>query len=392
MKVSAIIPARGGSKGIPGKNLAYVLGHPLVGLAVKAAIDSGVVERVVVSTDDVQIADVARSYGADVVVRPADISGDLAGSEAALLHVLQEWDAVGHHPEHLLFLQCTSPLTSGEDVRGLVEHYFSQNADSAFTGVVTHRYLWREESDGNWEGVNHSKLGRERRQDRVREIMENGAAYVFKVTGFLRHKHRFFGKTVCWELPQEHGFEIDDPLDLTVVRTVAEKVQQSDLASRLPPHVEAVVFDFDGVFTNNRVLLSESGEESIECSRGDGLALSKFKKHFPGKLLVLSTEMNSVVARRCQKLGIECLHGVSPKVEAMQEWLVENQLNAKNVVFVGNDLNDLETLQLVGCGVSVADAHPLVKACSGIVLAKNGGEDVVRELLNLFSERYQQIF
>lgn len=392
VKISAIIPARGGSKGIPRKNLLYVGGHPLVGHAIRAALSSGVVDRVVVSTDDAEIASVARRYGAGVVMRPTEISGDLASSESALLHVLKEWERCDYIPDHLLFLQCTSPFTRGEDIRGLVEHYLSEGADSAFTGVVTHRYLWREQSDGNWEGVNHSKMVRERRQERVREIMENGAAYVFKAAGFLKHQHRFFGKTVCWELPEEHGFEIDEPLDVTVVTTVAEAMQQAELASQLPVNVEAVVFDFDGVFTNNRVSLSQSGEESVTCSRGDGLALSKFKKYFPGKLLVLSTETNPVVTRRCEKLGIECLHGVSPKVAAMREWLELHAICADNVVFVGNDLNDIETMQLVGCAVAVADARPEAKACANIVLSKDGGEDAVRELLNLFSAQLKQNF
>ncbi len=383
MKIGAIIPARGGSKGIPGKNLRPIAGRALIVHAVRAALDCPLVDRVAVSTDDPMIAAAATAEGAEVIWRPADISGDTASSESALLHGLGFWKTAGFEPDYLLFLQCTSPLTRAADIEGLIRHALATGADTAFTGVATHRFIWRQNTDGNWNGVNHDKSKRPRRQDREAEIMENGAAYLIRTSGFLETKHRFFGKTVCWELPAHHGIEIDEELDLQLLHAVAAHRQAADKKASMPPVIEAIVFDFDGVFTDNRVHLSQTGEETVVCSRGDGLAISRFRKVFPGKLLVLSTETNPVVLKRCEKLGLPCIHGVSPKEDALRDWMKTEGLNPANVVFLGNDLNDLGSLRLVGCGVAVADAHPEAKVCARIVLDRRGGDDAVRELLNL---------
>lgn len=383
MKIGAIIPARGGSKGIPGKNLRYIAGRPLVVHAVHAALNCGKVDRVAVSTDDPGIAAAAQSAGAEIIWRPADISGDTASSESALLHGLGQWRAAGFTPDYLLFLQCTSPLTQAGDIARLIDHTVASNADTSFTGVATHRFIWKEDATGNWIGINHDKARRPRRQDRAPEIMENGAAYLMKTPGFLEAKHRFFGKTVCLELPPHHGIEIDEEFDLQLLQSIAQNQLAENKKAALPPVIEAIVFDFDGVFTNNRVHLSQTGEEAVVCSRGDGLAIARFKKEFTGKLLVLSTETNPVVLKRCEKLGLPCIHGVSPKEDALREWLKTQGINPANTLFVGNDLNDLGCLKLVGCGVAVADAHPEAKACARIILERKGGDDAIRELLNL---------
>lgn len=385
MTIGAIIPARGGSKGIPGKNLRYVAGRPLVVHAIRAALDCGKVTRVAVSTDDAAIAAAATAAGAEIIWRPAEISGDTASSESALSHGLEVWAQSGFVPDYILFLQCTSPLTQAKDIGGLIAHTFASGADTAFTGVATHRFLWKEDPTGNWIGVNHDKAKRPRRQDREREIMENGAAYLIKTAGFLHYKHRFFGKTVCWELPAHHAIEIDEELDLQLLHAIAQDQAAQNFRSALPSTIEAIVLDFDGVFTDNRVHLSQTGEETVVCSRGDGLALGRFRKNFGGKILVLSTETNPVVLKRCEKLGLPCIHGASPKETALLTWLNEHQINPARVVYLGNDLNDLGCMKLVGCPVAVGDAHPDVKTHARIVLTRKGGDDVVRELINLVS-------
>jgi N-acylneuraminate cytidylyltransferase len=383
MTIGAIIPARGGSKGIPGKNLRIIAGRPLVAHAIHAALNCGRVDRVAVSTDDPMIAAAAQAAGAEIIWRPAELSGDAASSEDALLHGLDTWRQGGFTPDYLLFLQCTSPLTEAKDVENLIDHALASNADTAFTGVATHRFIWKEDPTGNWIGINHDKANRPRRQDREREIMENGAGYLIRTKGFLEKKHRFFGKTVCWELPAYHGIEIDEELDLQLLHHIAEHQLAKNRRTALPSSIEAIIFDFDGIFTDNRVHLSQSGEETVICSRGDGLALSRFKKIFPGKLLVLSTETNPVVLRRCEKLGLPCLHGLAVKEQALLQWFATEGVNPTRTVYLGNDLNDLGCMKLVGCPVAVADAHPEAKAHASIVLTRRGGDDAVRELLNL---------
>ena len=146
--------------------------------------------------------------------------------------------------------------------------------------------------------------------------------------------------------------------------------------------MKGVIFDFDGVFTDNRVLVHQDGTESIFCDRGDGLGICRLKDAgIP--IAVLSTETNPVVHARCAKLGIPCYQGIKNKYEALQDILNELDVDKEHLVYVGNDVNDLECIQRAGCGVAVADADPVVRAAARILLTRPGGGGAVRELCDL---------
>lgn len=211
----AIIPARGGSKGIPDKNIRLVAGAPLIAHVIRAAKKSVHITRVVVSTDSEAIAAVARAEGAEVVERPAEISGDTASSESALLHALHHLDATEHYrPKLLVFLQCTSPLSLPEDIDAAIETLRREGADSVLTATSFHGFIWRKDFNGNAIGVNHDKHTRPRRQDREPEFQENGAIYVMNATGFCEKQHRFFGRTAISLMPIERSLDIDSLEDL----------------------------------------------------------------------------------------------------------------------------------------------------------------------------------
>lgn len=215
----AIIPARGGSKGIPGKNLRPVGGIPLVARAIHAAAR---LARVVVTTDDAAIALEAARHGAQVVMRPAEIAGDTASSESALLHALETLRAEeGYAPEVVAFLQCTSPFTRPEDVANCLSAVAEDGADSAFTGFRSFHFLWRRTPEGDAIGINHDKARRPRRQERAPEFIENGAVYAFRHAGFLAARHRFFGRTAIVEMEPIRSLEIDDPADLLLAEALA---------------------------------------------------------------------------------------------------------------------------------------------------------------------------
>jgi len=155
---------------------------------------------------------------------------------------------------------------------------------------------------------------------------------------------------------------------------------------QLPDTIQAIVFDFDGVFTDNTVLIHEDGRESVFCNRSDGLGISLLKKtglH----LLVLSTEENTVVEKRCEKLGIPCIHGINNKKKSLETWLKKHEVDPDNVVYIGNDINDIDCIKFVGCGVAVSDAHEDIKKLSKIILTKRGGHGAVRELCELVLSR-----
>ncbi|WP_163339195.1 cytidylyltransferase domain-containing protein [Desulfopila sp. IMCC35008] len=217
LKCLAIIPARGGSKGIPGKNIIPIGGHPLIYYNIHAAQKSRYIERLIVSTDDHEISEVALKEGAEVVIRPSDISGDLASSELALIYTLDElYKTENYQPDILVFLQCTSPLTTTEDIDQTIGKLIEEDGDSALTVAPFHYYLWKNDHNGELVGINHDKYHRPMRQEREKQYIETGAVYVMRVQEFLQRKYRFFGKVVMSVMPEERCFEIDVPADLLI--------------------------------------------------------------------------------------------------------------------------------------------------------------------------------
>jgi N-acylneuraminate cytidylyltransferase len=384
----AIIPARGGSKGVPAKNLSTVGGVPLVVRAVRACLAADLVDAVYVSTDDAEIAAAARVAGAGVVDRPAVIAGDHATSESALLHGLDELATQGHRPQVLLFVQCTSPFIASEDLDAAARLVLEGRADSAFSGVATYDFLWRDAhadalpGGGAMVGLNHDEAVRPRRQDRRPDFRETGAFYAMDTAGFRRHRHRFFGRTTVVSVSDLTTVEIDTPHDLVLAEALAGIV---DAPVTQPVDVAAVITDFDGVHTADTAYLDETGRESVRVSRSDGLGVGRLRAAgIP--MLIVSKERNPVVTARARKLGVEVLQGVDDKAPAVRSWLAEHQIAPDRAAYLGNDVNDLEAMQSVGWPVAVRDARPEVLAAARLTLSRAGGQGAVRELCDLVVE------
>jgi len=145
-------------------------------------------------------------------------------------------------------------------------------------------------------------------------------------------------------------------------------------------NIDVFIFDFDGVLTNNFVQIDEDGNESVSCSRADGLAFEVLRK-LKKPVYIISTEKNPVVAARARKLRVPVLQGVTNKVETLKKLVDLKNYNLKNILYIGNDLNDYLVMQLCGYTACPADSHSKIKKVSRIVLSTNGGDGVVRELL-----------
>jgi YrbI family 3-deoxy-D-manno-octulosonate 8-phosphate phosphatase len=368
--VVAVIPARGGSQGVPRKNLRRVGGVPLLARAITSALAASRVDRVVVSTDDAEIAAVAREWGAEVVERPAAISGHAASSESALLHSL---DALAVDDGVLVFIQATSPFIDPLDLDAAVERVADREADSLFSAVESWGFLWRDGADGA-VGINHDRRLRPRRQDRELEYLETGAFYVMDVAGFRRAGHRFFGRVGIAVVPEHTAIEIDTELQLAMSSALAPLV-----APAAALDVDAVVTDFDGVHTDDRALIDQDGREFVSVSREDGMGVSLLRSAGV-PLLILSTETNAVVAARARKLGIDVIQGLADKASALAGWADRAGVALDRVAYLGNDVNDLGCFELVGWPVAVPDAHPRVLASARVVLSRPGGDGAVREL------------
>ncbi|CAL9442816.1 cytidylyltransferase domain-containing protein [Streptomyces sp. enrichment culture] len=390
-RVLAVIPARGGSKGVPAKNLAAVGGVPLVVRAVRECRAARHVTDVVVSTDDPAIADVARRAGAEVVLRPAALSGDTASSEAAVLHALDvHEDTHGAPVGVVLLVQCTSPFLRSDDVDAVAAAVVEGRADTAVTVAPFHGFLWRDGEVGpdgphpagtaGGHGVNHDKSVRPRRQDRPQDLLETGAAYAMDAAGFRTHRHRFFGRTEPVRTDPARVLEIDDPHDLARARALAPLLD-ADRPGVLPTaaDLDAVVLDFDGTQTDDRVLIDCDGREFVAVHRGDGLGIAALRRSGL-KLLILSTEQNPVVAARARKLRVPVLHGVDRKDLALKQWCDEQGIAPERVLYVGNDVNDLPCLALAGWPVAVANAHDAVRGAARAVTTLPGGDGAIREI------------
>ena len=220
--IIAIIPARGGSKSIPKKNITDFLGKPLLVWSIEAAKNSKFVQGVYVSTDDKEIAAVAEAYGAKVVWRPQEIAGDLSPSEEALQHAIGEIEKTGQEQiDYVVFLQATSPLRETKDVDNAVEKIMAEGADSLFSGAaIGDFFIWRKLGD-MLESVNYDYKNRKRRQDFGEQFVENGSLYVFKPSILAEHNNRLGGKIVVSEMEFYKSFEIDDAEDLEFCEALA---------------------------------------------------------------------------------------------------------------------------------------------------------------------------
>jgi N-acylneuraminate cytidylyltransferase len=376
----AVIPARGGSKGVPRKNLRRVGGVPLIARAITSARAARGIDRVVVSTDDEEIAAVAREWGAGVVVRPPELSGDAASSESALEHALAELARLGVGVDILVFLQATSAFIDPADLDAAIERVRAGESDSVFSAVESWGFLWRTDagSPTGATGINHDYRRRPRRQERSPEFLETGAFYVMDAAGFRSAQHRFFGRIGIALVPEAHAIEIDTEEQLALASAIAPLVSG---ATRFDfgIDVDAVVTDFDGVHTDDTVLTGQNGEEFVTVSRRDGMGVGRL--HEAGvPVLILSTETNPVVSARARKLGVEVLQASTDKAATLTAWASERGIPLSRVAYLGNDVNDLGCLELVGWPIAVPEAHPRVLAAARVVLAARGGGGAVREL------------
>jgi N-acylneuraminate cytidylyltransferase len=337
---------------------------------VDAARGATTIDRVVVSTDDAAIAAAAREAGAEVIIRPDAISGDTASSEAALLHALDHLDPA---PDIAVFIQATSPFIDPSDLDAAVRRVRAGDEDVVFSAVETFAFLWKP-TDLGALGVNHDAAVRPRRQDRDAHFQETGAFYAMSSAGFRAAGHRFFGRVGIAEVDAARAIEIDTERELELASLMAALFESDEAID-----VDALVTDFDGVHTDDRVSVDSDGRESVTTSRSDGAGVAALREAGV-PVLILSKERNPVVTARAQKLGVEVLQGIDDKAGALIEWAASKDLPLSRIAYVGNDLNDLDALDAVGWPVAVADARHEVLIAARTVLRNRGGHGAVREV------------
>jgi CMP-N,N'-diacetyllegionaminic acid synthase len=209
MSIVAFIPARGGSKGVPQKNIKLLAGKPLIAWSIEQTLASDLIDRVIVSTDCPDIASVAKKYGAEVpFLRPDSISDDKATTESAMLHCCDYLEQRNELPELFLLVQATSPIRSENQFDNAINYFKNNNYDSLLTVSPSHRFTW---------------MNRPRRQDikeEDQEYLETGSFYITKTELLVKAENRLVGKVGMFETPEDESYEIDSLVDFKVCEEI----------------------------------------------------------------------------------------------------------------------------------------------------------------------------
>ncbi len=375
-----IIPARKGSKRIKNKNLAIINNLYLIEHTIKDAIDCNFTNEIYLTTDCKDLKKLNKKYPINIIHRPNHLSIDTSTSESALIHVLDQRIKDGKKdPKFVIFLQCTSPFRKKNDIDNAIQTLIKSKANSLLSVVEFKRFIWKKNKNRMFS-LNYNFQKRKREQDFEGCFQENGSIYITE-TNFLRKtNNRLCGKIVSYVMEYWSSLQIDEPEDLQIARIISNKYRKKQKLSSL----KMIIFDFDGVLTNNKVTLNHNGEESVTCNRSDGLAIEILRKKY--KILVLSSEKNKVVEHRCKKLKIKVIHGVKSKVTVLKKVMVKEKIKKSQVLYVGNDINDKECLDYVKYPYVVKDSTREIIQGGYNILESKGGEGVVRELLSIIND------
>lgn len=390
MRILSLIPARGGSKGLPGKNLRPCHGVPLIIHSIRQSLACPLVDRTIVSTDDETIAELARKQGAEVpFIRPAELARDESTTESVMAHALEYLEREeGYTPEAILLLQPTSPLRTPDDLTGAIEQFQNEGADSLLSVFENSHFLW---SGANRQPLNYDIDHRPRRQDKEWELVENGSVYLTQVSTFRECKNRLGGKIAMYVMPAWRSPEIDDAEDMRLVEhhmARLERESRRQLAGSLGA-IEMLMLDFDGIFTDGSVYLDDEGHETVRLSRVDGKGLQLLRETGT-RVVVISAEASGVVEHRCRKLGLErVFSGIQNKAEVYRQIKEEFQMTDEQICFCGDDLQDMELMQMAGLGCCPANAVATIKEVADIVFDEQGGQGFIRRVCDMLVEAKQ---
>jgi YrbI family 3-deoxy-D-manno-octulosonate 8-phosphate phosphatase len=402
-EILALIPARGGSKGIPRKNIRSFAGYPLLAWSIAAAKQAACVTRILVSTDDEEIAAVAREYGAETpFLRPAEFAQDNTTDLPVFEHALQWLEAnEAYQPEIVIQLRPTSPIRPRDCVDSAVNILLQRPDADCVRGVVPagqnpHK-MWRIAGDGQPMKSLLEVEGITEPYNAPRQILppvywQTGHIDAIRVST-IKQKHSLTGDVIYpLVIDPRYIVDIDNLSDWAKYESLAnsglEIVTPGKQKRPMPEQIDLIVSDFDGVITDNRVWVNEEGIEYVAAYRSDSIGV-QYLRTIGIEVMILSSELNRVVEARARKMGVEVIHGIGlhDKGRVMREVLEQKNIKAENVIYIGNDLNDLPCFEVAGWSVAVADAYPAVLRAADHVLSKTGGHGALRELIDLILTR-----
>ena len=378
MSVIAFIPARGGSKSIPGKNIKDFCGKPLIYWNLFALEKSELVDEVIVATDSEQIFKIVEEFNflkVKLYQRSAENAQDHSTSESIMLEYINY--AKLAPSDTFMLVQATSPFTRTKDFNNGLR--LMSRHDTVFACAKIKRFIW------NKEGIplNYDHNNRPRRQDFEGTFMENGAFCISSVSDIIYHNNRISGNIGICEMEEYTFVEIDEVEDWIIAEQLFIKNHSSDYKFNFNK-IKLLLSDVDGVLTDAGMYYTENGDEFKKFCTYDGMGFQLLQKTGI-KVGILTTEDRSLNRRRAKKLGLDFdFHGAKDKLQIVKDLCIKENISLDEVAYIGDDVNCFSILSHVGIAACPNNAVDKIKAIPNIIqLNKKGGDGVVREFVEL---------
>ncbi|WP_456460281.1 cytidylyltransferase domain-containing protein [Reichenbachiella sp.] len=376
-KIIAFIPARGGSKSIPLKNIKLLCGQPLILWSIQELLKTESIDEIWVATDSREIKKVVsyiKSNRLFVYDREVSNAQDTSSTEDVMLEFIEKKKL---NDEVFILVQATSPFTIEKDFSNALKTYASNNYDSLLSGVRYKRFFW----DLNGAPINYDFNSRPRRQDFNGVFLENGAFYISTVQNIVESKNRLSGRIGQYEMEEYTAIEIDEELDWVFAeRIINEKGQKPELVKKRC-QIKLFASDVDGVLTDAGMYYSEQGDELKKFNTRDGKGF-ELLRNAGIKTAIITSENTQIVSNRANKLNVDYLyqgktHG--DKLDAIKEICSKESILLSEVAYIGDDINCKEALENVGMAACPIDAVEEIKQVNNIIqLDRKGGQGVVR--------------
>uniref|UniRef100_A0A4W4E5D9 N-acylneuraminate cytidylyltransferase n=1 Tax=Electrophorus electricus TaxID=8005 RepID=A0A4W4E5D9_ELEEL len=358
--VAAVILARGGSNGIPLKNIKLLAGVPLIGWVIRAAIDSDVFDSLWVSTDHDEIERVAKKWGAQVHRRSAEVSKDTTSS----LETIQEFCRMNPEVDIICNIQATSPCLHPHHLIQAVEMVTKQGYDSVFSVDRRHHFRWQEVTKGggtDTKALNLNPAKRPHHQDWAGELCENGSFYIATKKlideGVLQG-----GKMAYFEMPAKYSIDIDIDIDWPVAE---QRVLRFGYFGKDKPElVRLLLCNVLGCLTDRQISLSASGDERVSVNSRDLDGITMLQRE--------GTEVG--INRGHAKLICD-----QPKQVEVEKLMKEKKLEWKEVAYIGNDVTDVDCLNLAGLSAVPLDNSVVTLNAAKYQCQSAAGHGAVRE-------------
>lgn len=377
----AFLPVRGGSKGIPDKNIKLFSGKPLVYWTLSELEKTKLIDKIILATDSLKIMDVVKSFNlkkVQIYRRSSDNASDTSSTESVILEYLYKEEI--NKDDNFMLVQATSPLTTTKDYSESLDLFLSGGYNSVLSCARIKRFFWDEQG----KPMNYDFNKRPRRQDFEGTLIENGALYISKVKDILKYQNRISGNIGVYIMPEFTAVEIDEEEDWIIAESLMRK---HILTNRETKNIKLFVSDVDGVMTDAGMYYSEKGDELKKFNTHDGMAFQILREKGI-KTAIITSEETSIVKRRAKKLKVDYLFQGkrhNGKLEAVKKICIEEGIKLKNVAYIGDDINCFELLSNVGYAACPSDALNEIRSIPNIkIMTKKGGEGVVREFIKFF--------